>query len=105
MSEDVITNMQEILGEALANYSADRQRWCYTYMEQMRKIILDKFDCISAHVLEYIEEYTKYTPQELEELKNKANRRNDSTIKDTFTLTEKTKDVRLGVYGCVIPKN
>jgi hypothetical protein len=39
-------------------------------------------------------------------MKNKhGTRRNDSNIKDIFTLSEKTKDIKLGVYGCVIPKN
>lgn len=52
-------------------------------MQEMRQTILQKFDAISAHILEYIEEYIKYTPEEMEEMKykNVGGRKIDSNIK------------------------
>jgi hypothetical protein len=69
-SENVIRAMQNILGEALANYNHDKVRWCYDYMSDMREIVLRKFDAISAFILEYIENHTKIPPEEMEKLKN-----------------------------------
>ena len=39
-------------------------------MKSMRLIILEKYDLISAQILEYIENHTKYTQEELDALKN-----------------------------------
>lgn len=64
--------MQNILGEALSNYEQSKVEWCYNYMREMRSIVLKKFDSICAHTLEYIENHTKYTAQELEDMKKNA---------------------------------
>lgn len=34
-------------------------------MTSMRKMIFEKYDNVSAHILEYIEEQTKFTKDEL----------------------------------------
>jgi hypothetical protein len=39
-------------------------------MDLMRSIELRKFDCICAHILEFIEGYTKLTKEEIEKLKD-----------------------------------
>lgn len=57
--------MQNILGNALANYNTSKSEWCYEYMTIMRKMIFEKYDHVSAHTLEYIEEQTKFTKEEL----------------------------------------
>jgi len=40
--------MQNILGEAMANYNHEKVAWCLEYMKEMRGIVLQKFDAISA---------------------------------------------------------
>lgn len=68
----------------------------------MRKIILEKYDKISAHVLEYIEVHTIRTPEEMEKLRNtNAGRKIDSNLKTEFDIIENTKDLKLGIYGNV----
>ena len=48
----------------------------------MRAIVLEKFDKICAHVLEYIENHTKVTEEEMERRrKDPSQRKNDSNIK------------------------
>lgn len=104
-SEDVIRQMQSILGEALANYNHDRVKWCQDYMQQMRSIVIQKFDAISAHTLQYIENHTKIPPEEMEKLKNTiGGRKNESNIRQEFFLVQTTKDLRLGIYGNVAGK-
>lgn len=85
-SEDVIREMQNILGEALSNYEQSKVEWCYNYMREMRSIVLKKFDAICAHTLEYIENHTRYTAEELEKLANKGpgGRKSDSNIRPEF---------------------
>ena len=61
--------MQDIYGDAMAEYKVDKQEWCKTYIVEMRKILLEKYDMISAQTLEYIEKHTTYTPEEMEKLK------------------------------------
>jgi hypothetical protein len=58
--------MQSILGEALANYNNEKVEWCQGYVSKMREIVHKKFDAIAAFTLEYIENHTKFTPEELE---------------------------------------
>jgi uncharacterized protein with HEPN domain len=50
--------MNNILGEAMASYNGDKQRWCKDYMIEMRKIIMEKYDQVSSSILHYIEKYT-----------------------------------------------
>lgn len=105
MSENVIRAMQNILGEALANYNHEKVRWCYDYMSDMREIVLRKFDGISAYILEYIENHTKIPPEEMEKMKNQTTgRKNESNIRQEFFLVHTTRDLRMGVYGNVAGK-
>jgi hypothetical protein len=56
-------------------------------MREMRSIVLKKFDSICAHTLEYIENHTKYTQEELEKMANKGGpggRKSDSNIRPDF---------------------
>ena len=97
--------MQNILGDAMANYNHDRVNWCYTYMAKMRENVLNKFDAISAHTLEYIENHTKIPPEEMEKLKNTiGGRKNESNIRQEFFIVNTTRDFRLGIYGNVAGK-
>jgi hypothetical protein len=97
--------MQNILGEALATYNTDKINWCRDYMADMRSIVLKKFDAISAHVLEYIENQTKYTPEELKEIKNNTStRKTDSNIRPEFFLVNTSSDLKLGIYGNIAGK-
>lgn len=105
MSEDVIRVMQNILGEAHANFNSEKVRWCEHYMAIMREIVLHKFDSISAHILEYIELQTKIPPEEMERLKNTlGSRKNESNIRQEFFLVNATRDLKLGIYGNVAGK-
>jgi hypothetical protein len=97
--------MQVILGEALANYNFEKVEWCQQYMKAMRAIVHKKFDAISAHTLEYVENHTKFTAEELEKQKNNPNtRKNDSNVRPEFAIISATKDIRLAVYGNVAGK-
>lgn len=97
--------MQNILGEALSNYNHEKVQWCQQYMTQMREIVVKKFDAISAHTLEYIENYIKIPPEEMEKLKNTiGGRKNESNIRQEFFLVNTTNDLRLGIYGNVAGK-
>lgn len=94
--------MQHILGEAHSNYNNEKIEWCQGYMKKMREIVHKKFDAISAHTLEYIENHTKYTPEELEKLKTTAStRKTDSNVRPDFTLNSSNKDISFVIYGCV----
>lgn len=75
-------------------------------MNEMRSILLKKYDYISAYTLEYIEKHTTYTPEEMEELKAKASHKKiDSNVKLEFYLTEGAKDVKFGIWGNVQGKS
>jgi hypothetical protein len=62
--------MQNIYGNALANFDHSKVEWCEYYMGQMRHLIFQKYDDVTAHILEYIEDYIKYTKEELIKLQN-----------------------------------
>lgn len=105
ISENVIRAMQNILGEAMANYNHEKVAWCKGYMSEMREIVLKKFDSISAYTLEYIENYTKIPPEEMEKMKNTiGGRKNESNIRQEFFLVQTEPDLRLGIYGNVAGK-
>ena len=75
-------------------------------MEQMREIVVKKFDAISSHTLEYIENHIKIPAEELEKMKNTivGNRKPESNIRQEFFLVNTTTDLRLGIYGNVAGK-
>lgn len=97
--------MQNILGDALSNYNHEKVQWCLQYMAQMREIVIKKFDSISAYTLEYIENYIKIPPEEMEKLKNTiGGRKNESNIRQEFFIVNTTNDLRMGIYGNVAGK-
>ena len=65
IAENVIRSLQDISGEALAMHNQPKLEWCRKYTEILREIELRKFDEISAHILEYMERYTKLTEEEI----------------------------------------
>jgi len=57
--------MQNILGNALANFNYSKVEWCHEYMTHMRSLIFEKYDHVTAHILEYVEDYIRYTKEEM----------------------------------------
>jgi len=100
VAEDVITSMQDMLGNALAEYKFDKFQWCIYYMDLLRKVTMRKYDEVSAHILEYIEEHIYFTKEEKERNQKMQHRgnRGDSDIKPEFFLQQKTKDLKFGIY-------
>lgn len=94
-AEDVVKYIMKMQSEALAEYQFGRIEWCNQYIKETREIIHQKYDEISAHILTYIENYQKYTEEELENLRNKPGNRQkiDSNQKPEFTLEEITPDL------------
>lgn len=75
-------------------------------MQDMRTIIFEKYDEVTAYILEYIEDYTKYTKEELARLANNLqNRKNDNGLKSEFILKSHTRDIKFGIFGSVSGKN
>jgi hypothetical protein len=73
----------------------------------MRNIEIDKFESISAYILEFIEQYTKLTPEEIAKLKDntKARGKGDMTLREKILLLEKTKDLQFSLWGNVQGKS
>ena len=65
IAENVIREMQNIEGEALAMFDLDRLEWCRSYIKMLRGIESSKFDDICAHTLLYMEMYTRLTKEEI----------------------------------------
>ena len=88
-------------------YDEKKLEWCRAYIEQMRAIELLKFDHICAHILEFIEFYTKLTPEEIAKLKDntKTRSKGDMTLREKILLLEKTKDLMFAVWGNVQGKS
>ena len=93
--------------EALAQYDYLKIKWCNRYIQELREIILLKYDEISAHILTYIENYTKYTDQELQAMASRDMhaRKIDSNMKQEFNLKEFTVDLQFGIWANVMGKN
>ena len=102
-AEDVVRVINKIKSEALATYDYAKIEWCNNYIKEIRQIIHQKYDEISAHVLTYIENYTKYTEAELEELMKQPGKRQkvDSNTKPEFTLENVTPDLQFGIWANV----
>lgn len=66
IAENVITSMQEKLGEAESEFDMRTVDWCNEYMAAIRKIELKKWEYVVAHILENIEVHTKLTQDEIE---------------------------------------
>jgi hypothetical protein len=65
IAENVIRSMQDKLGEAKAMYDRRSETWCNDYIQVLRNIELEKFNEISAKVLEFMDVYTKLTPEQI----------------------------------------
>lgn len=95
--------IQLILAESLAQYDYLKIEWCLHYIEQLRAIMQMKYDKVSAEILTYIENYTKYTDEEIETIKadNTGNRKMDFSAKAEFTEKKKSQDISLGLWANV----
>ena len=102
-AENVVKAIQLILAESMAQYDYAKIEWCNRYIEQLRAIMQLKYDKVSAEILTYIENYTKYTDEEIEALKadNTGNRKMDFSAKAEFTEKKKSQDVSLGIWANV----
>lgn len=72
----------------------------------------DKYDAISADILTYISNYTKYTDEEIERLKEEATggRKKDFSQRDDFTEPKKDEwkknpDISLALWANVTGKS
>jgi hypothetical protein len=105
-AENVIRSIEKILGESLSQYDYKKIQWCEEYIKQIREISTVKFDHISAVVLTYIENYTKYTEEEMAAEREKSmNRKIDFSKKPEFTLKEKSPDISFGLFANVLAKS
>jgi hypothetical protein len=102
-AENVVKAIQLILAESLAQYDYAKIEWCTLYIEQLRAIMQMKYEKVSAEILTYIENYTKYTDEEIEALKadNTGSRKMDFSAKAEFTEKKKSQDISLGLWANV----
>jgi hypothetical protein len=49
----------------MAMYDKEKEAWCLHYTNCLRTMQLRKFDEITANIMEYMDKYVKYTPEEL----------------------------------------
>jgi len=106
-AEDVIKSIQLQMVEALAQYDYAKIQWCQKYIDELRDIMKDKYDAISSDILTYIGNYTKYTDEEIEELKEQATggRKMDFTTRSEFTEQKNNPDISLGIWANVTAKS
>jgi gas vesicle protein len=73
--------------EAMSQYDYPKIQWCQNYIDELRSIMKDKYDTISSDIMTYISNYTKYTDEEIEKLKeeNTGGRKKDFSQRDDFT--------------------
>lgn len=108
-AENVINKMQSILGKAMASYDTRKIEWCYNYMNILRDIEFEKFDAITANMLENIEVYSDLSEEEKKKKEADANKggsskNQDTNVKPFFDPFENCKDINLGVFGKTGPK-
>lgn len=68
--------MQNQLGEAKAMYNDSTVKWCTEYTNALREMEQQKYDEITAKVMEYMDVHTKMTE---EEKKNEEKTKNKKT--------------------------
>lgn len=56
-----------------------------------------KFDEVTKHIMDHIEEFIVYTEKEKEELKSQSKK--IDSIKQTFIIQDKKDAFRIGIYG------
>lgn len=91
----------------MAMFDEKSLNWCQHYSEMIRDISIVKYDAISSHILEFIEQYTKLTPDEIKKLKdtNKARGKGDLTVREKILLLEKSKDLQFSLWANVQGKS
>ena len=105
-AENVIKAINNSLGEAMAQCDYEKIKWCQTYIDEIRRITLIKYDQISTDTLTYFEGYTKYTEEEKEKLKQEmAGRNQNLTIKNEVMLCESSPDMMFGIWANVTGKS
>jgi hypothetical protein len=75
IAENVIREMQNIQGEAMAMFDLGKLEWCKDYTNQLRMIETKKLDDITAHILMYMEKHTTLTKEEIEKAAEKTKTR------------------------------
>lgn len=80
IAENVVKEMQNLQGEALAEYDGTQLRWCQHYVDELRSITAEKFDQICAHVLMYMEKHTRLSDEEIERVKESGKTRGKGDI-------------------------
>ena len=100
-NEDIISNMQEIMGESLAEYDYDKINYCAGYWRNLRKVCLLKVGEYSQHVLEHLEDHLIMTEEEKRVIdasnKNKISNKEDPYEKEEANLIVKTKSAKIGI--------
>lgn len=88
-------------------YDFKKLEWCKEYVKQLRDIEIAKFDQVCGHILDYMEQHTKMSKEEIEKAKEntKARGKGDATLKEKLILNEKTKDLMFGVWANVQGKS
>jgi len=92
----------------MASYDQQRIDWCYHYMNTLREIEFEKFDLISANMLENIEKYTEFSDEELKkrEKEKSSSKQQDSNTRPFFSICNPMKDIKIGMFGkCVTKQN
>lgn len=67
--------MQDKLGEAQAMYDQRQLDWCNQYIQILRQIELQKFNDISAKVVDYMDVHSKLSPEEIAKAQESSNKR------------------------------
>lgn len=107
-AEKIISVMQDICGEAMSTNKLDKLNWCNNYIDELRKIELRKYDEITAHIFEYMEQHCKRSAEEIAQIKADQRGRTgkgDLTLKEYVQLTEWRKDLLFGIWANVQSKN
>lgn len=68
-AEKIISVMQDIVGEAMSTNKSEKLNWCNFYIEELRKIELSKYDEITSHTFEYLEQHCKRSAEEIAQIK------------------------------------
>lgn len=107
IAENVLTSMQEKLGEAESEYDVKTIDWCRSYMKEMREIELDKWKSVTAYILENLEIYTKMTDKEIEASKNQkqTGKKGDINLRPEIKEVSQTPDLVFSLFANVQSKN
>ena len=92
--------MQDIKGEAMAMYDKDKLEWCRNYTTQLRTIQLQKYDEVTAKIMEYLDKHIKLTPEEIEAEKNKGTKKQskgDGSKKKRVDMGAMRQDIMFGL--------